>query len=172
MAKGPSFDVAAAHKYFAAQCFNQAWDLIEKKDRTPEDDRMMVALNQASIYHWLQRDDCNDQRLSVGYWQASRIQAILGNAPEALRYAKVCLDHSGALPPFFLGYAHEALARAHRLAANPRAAQEHLDAALELAAKVGEKDDRELLLADLRALGHVLGGERMQSETVTHPASE
>ena len=152
MTKRPSFDLAAAHKYFAAHCFNQAWDLIEKKERTPAEDRMMAALNQASLYHWLQRDDCDDQRLSIGYWQASRIQAILGNAPEALRYAQVCLDYSRALPPFSLGYAHEALARAHKLAANAGAAREHLDTALGLAARVGKKDDRELLLADLHAL--------------------
>lgn len=67
------FDAAAAHKYFAAHCFNQAWELIEKQARTAQDERLMVALNQASIYHWLQRDDCDDRRLSVGYWQASRI---------------------------------------------------------------------------------------------------
>jgi hypothetical protein len=30
-----NFDLAAAHKYFSAHCFNAAWDLIEKKDRTP-----------------------------------------------------------------------------------------------------------------------------------------
>jgi hypothetical protein len=151
MAK-PTFDVAAAHKYFAAHCFNAAWDLIEKKDRTPEDDRMMVALNQASLYHWRERDDCNDQRLSVGYWQASRVQAVLGNAPEALRHAEVCLGHSGALPPFFLGYAHEALARAYSVANDARAARGHLDAALALAGKVAKKEDRELLLGDLHAL--------------------
>ena len=152
MAKEPGFDVAAAHKYFAAHCFNAAWDLIEKSDRTPADDRRMVALNQASILHWLHRDDCSDERLSVGYWQASRIQALLGNAPEALRQAQVCLEYSGALAPFYQGYAHEALARAHALAGDPALARSHLDTALELAAKIGKKDDRELLLADLRAL--------------------
>ena len=148
----PDFDIAAAHKYFAAHCFNQAWDLIEKEKRTPEDERMMVALNQASIYHWQQRDDCDARRLSVGYWQAARIQAILGNAAEALRCAQVCRDYSGALAPFYLGYAHEALARAHQLAGNSRAAREHLDAALGLAANVADKEERELLLTDLRAL--------------------
>ena len=51
MAKAPEFDLEAAHRYFAAHCFNTAWDLIEKKNRTPEDDRMMVALNQASLFH-------------------------------------------------------------------------------------------------------------------------
>jgi hypothetical protein len=152
MAKAPEFDVSAAHKYFSAHCFNKAWDLIEKTDRTPEDERLMVALNQACIYHWLQRDDCNNQRLSVGYWQASRIQAVLGNAAEALRFGEVCLSCSGELKPFYLGYAHEALARAHRLAANAKDSARHLRSAQDLAVKVGEKSERELLIADLEQL--------------------
>ena len=66
MAKAPDFDLEAAHKYFAAYCFNHAWDLIEKADRTPEDDRALVALNQASLFHWSQRPDNDDKRRSVG----------------------------------------------------------------------------------------------------------
>jgi hypothetical protein len=152
MAKAPEFDVDAAHMYFSAHCFNNAWDLIEKTDRTPEDERLMVALNQASIYHWLQRDDCNNQRLSVGYWQASRIQALLGDAAEALRLGEVCLSYSGELKPFYLGYAHEALARAYGLAANEKESARHLKTAEELAAKVGDKGERELLAAGLEQL--------------------
>jgi len=152
MAMAPEFDVTAAHKYFSSHCFNRAWDLIEKTDRTPEEERLMVALNQACIYHWLQREDCNNQRLSVGYWQASRIQAILGNAAEALRLGEVCLSYSGELKPFYLGYAHEAVARAHGLAQSPRESAHHLGLAQELAAKVGDKSDRELLVADLEQL--------------------
>lgn len=152
MAKAPEFDVPASHSYFSTHCFNKAWELIDKTDRTPEDERLMVALNQASIYHWLQRDDCNNQRLSVGYWQASRIQALRGNATEALRLAEVCLSYSGELAPFYLGYAHEALARAHKLAANAVDAASHLSSAQRLAAKVGDKDERELLVADLDQL--------------------
>jgi hypothetical protein len=45
MSNNPSFDISAAHKYFAAHCFNAAWDLIDKPGRTAEDDRMMVALS-------------------------------------------------------------------------------------------------------------------------------
>jgi hypothetical protein len=107
----PAFDVEAAHKHFAAHCFNRAWDLIEKKDRTSEDDRLMVALNQASVYRWLQRPDCGNEQLSVGFWQASRVQSLLGNAAEATRQGEVRLLYSGELKPFYLGYAHEALAR-------------------------------------------------------------
>jgi hypothetical protein len=112
----------------------------------------MVALNQTSIYHWLQRDDCNSEKLSVGYWQASRIQALLGNAAEATHFAEVCFSYSGALVPFYLGYAHEALARAHKLAGRAVDAKRHITIALDLAANIGKQSDRDLLDTDLREL--------------------
>ena len=151
-AKDPSFDIQAAHKYFAAHCFNSAWDLIEKKDRTPEDDRLMVALNQASIFHWLQRPDCSNERLSVGFWQASRIQSLLGNAAEARRHGEVCMSYSGELAPFYLGYAHEALARAAKLVGDTKLMLTHKAAARKLANDIKEKDERDLLLNDIEAI--------------------
>jgi hypothetical protein len=157
LAKTPDFDVTAAHKYFAAHCFNSAWDLLEKPIRTAEDDRLMAALNQASIYHWLNRPDCTPKRLSVGYWQASRIQSVLGNAAEARRFAEVCLSYSADLEPFFLGYAHEALARAAHMAAENRLAETHFKLASDQAALISVKEDRELLTKDLDSLRQALG---------------
>jgi hypothetical protein len=148
----PDFDLAAAHTYFAAHCFNRAWDLIEKPDRSPADDRLMVALNQASLYHWLNRPDCTDRHLSVGHWQASRIQALLGNGIEARRQAEICLGFSGDLAPFFLGYAHEALAQAALLLGDKAGARAHLATAEDQAALVESADDRALLDGDLAAL--------------------
>jgi hypothetical protein len=148
----PAFDVEAAHKYFAAHCFNRAWDLIEKKDRTSEDDRLMVALNQASVYHWLQRPDCGNEQLSVGFWQASRIQSLLGNAVEATRQGDVCMLYSGELKPFYLGYAHEALARAAKVAGNAELALSHKEEAKKLADDIRKIDERDLLLKDLESI--------------------
>lgn len=129
-----------------------AWNLIEKPQRTPDEDRLMVALNQASIFHWSSRPDCDEKRLSVGYWQASRIQAVLGNAVEAGRYAEVCLGYSGKLEPFYLGYAYEALARAAVVAGERGQAAEYLTRADAQAALVKREDERDLLLKDLAAL--------------------
>jgi hypothetical protein len=151
-AKNPAFDAATAHMYFAAHCFNRAWDLIEEKDRTAEDDRLMVALNQASIYHWLQRPDCGNQQLSVGFWQASRIQSLLGNAAEARRQAEVCLSYSGELSPFYLGYAHEALARAAKIAGDKDLTRSHKEQAKTLAGTIKGKDEQDLLLKDLDSI--------------------
>jgi len=152
MAKQPEFDVAVAHKYFAAHCFNAAWDLIEKPVRTAEDDRLMMALNQASLYHWLQRPDCDNRRLSIGYWQAARIQGLLNNAAEARRFAEVCLSHSGDLEPFYLGYAYEALARAAHLAGEVEEAGACKARAKDLADAIKKPDERQMLLKDLESV--------------------
>ena len=104
MAPAPDFDVAAAHRYFAATCFNAAWDLIEKSDRTPEDDQRMIALALASLYHWSERPDCGAMQRSVGYWQTSRVHALAGLASEAQRYGELCLAVSGGLAPFYGNY--------------------------------------------------------------------
>lgn len=159
MSKQADFDLAAAHKYFSAQCFNQAWDLMDKAERSPEQERLMVSLSQASLYHWSQREDCSNKNFSIGYWQASRIQSILGNAAEALRHAEVCLAYSADLEPFFIGYAHEALARAHHVAGDSAAAAKQLEAASTYCDQVSETDDRDMLAADLKQLAGSLSAD-------------
>ena len=69
MAKEPEFDLQVAHRYFSATCFNQAWELIDKPERTAEEDEAMVQLSLASTWHWTQREDCTPANLSIGYWQ-------------------------------------------------------------------------------------------------------
>jgi len=152
MPSAPTFDLVAAHKYFAADCFNKAWDLIDKAERTPEEDRLMVALNQASVFHWLNRADCTSENLSVGVWQASRIQALLGSAAEARRQAEACLAYSHALEPFYIGYAYEALARAELLAGDSAKAAEHLENARGHAGRIANTDQQAMLLKDLDSL--------------------
>jgi hypothetical protein len=105
----------------------RAWDLIDKTRRTPNEERLMVASCLASIYHWSERPDCSDPNLSVGYWQASRVYAVLGNAAEAL-------------------------ARAEALTGSQAKVSEYITLARELAAQVTEKDDRDSLLKDLDSI--------------------
>lgn len=152
MTSPPDFDLAAAHRFFAADCFNRAWALMDLDQRTSEQERLMVALNQASIYHWLQRADCTAQQLSVGHWQASRIQVLLDHADEALRQAEVCLSFSAGLAPFYRGYAFEAMARAEALANRLLPAADYKQRALDLAADVSDAADRQRLLDDLATL--------------------
>jgi len=152
VSRTPDVDLEAAHRHFAAHCFDAAWELMEKAGRTPDEDRAMMALCQASIYHWTQRPDCAPQNLSVGYWQASRIAVLLGWPDEARRHAEASLAYAAGLAPFFLGYAHEALARAARLAADTPTARAQLAMARAYAGQVTDPEERELLERDLADL--------------------
>ncbi|MGD9140909.1 MAG: hypothetical protein PVJ42_05160 [bacterium] len=151
MADEPGFDVKAAHKFFAADCFNRTWGLMEKSDRTSEDDEQMLLLTFASQWHWSQREDCAPTNVSVGYWQISRVFAILGQADNARRYGHLSLealkDETGL--PFYFGYAYEALARAEMVAGDKARMDEYLAKAREFADKVPYPDSKKLLTDDL-----------------------
>lgn len=151
MAKKPEFDIDAAHKYFSAACFNKAWDLIDKPNRTAEEDEEMIRLSLSSTWHWTQRDECTSQNLSIAYWQTSRIYAILGHASNAKRYAELCLGVSQGdeIPPFFLGYAFEALARAEMVAGNQEKVEKYLQEAHQIVAALTDDNEKKMLGDDL-----------------------
>jgi hypothetical protein len=154
MSTEPTFDLLEAHRYFATECFNQAWDLIEKEVRTAEEEEEMLNLSMASLFHWTQRPDCTDKELSLGYWQVSRIFAITGRPENATWYAEKCREvtEDAELPPFYLGYAYEALARAAMAGRNKQEAMEYIAQARELAKQEQSDEDRQLLLDDLATI--------------------
>ncbi len=152
MANKPTFNIEHAHTYFSANCFNMAWDLIDKPDRNYEDDEQMIRLTQSSLWHWTQRSDCKDKNLSIGCWQASRVYALLGQADNARNYAQLCLEKSPKGDRFCLGYAYEALARAELIAENAETAQEHLAKAWQHAEAVSDDENKQLLVNDLNTL--------------------
>lgn len=146
----PEIDLEQAHRHFAAYCFNTAWDFIRKTDRTPEEDEQMIRLAHASVWHWTQRPDCSDRTLSIGYWQLSRVYALVGDASTARRYGELCLLKSDE--PFYVGYAHEALARAASVAGDTAKAREHLDEARRQAESIRNAEHRQWLEKDLETV--------------------
>jgi hypothetical protein len=154
MADQPDFEVAAAHKYFSTHCFNKAWDLIEREYRTVEDEEEMLRLTLASHWHWTQREDYGPTNASIAHWQTSRVQAILGQADEARRYGQLALEASQEeeVPPFCLGYAYEALARAEGVAENHQEMEQYLRQARLVAEEIPDVETRKQLLADLKSI--------------------
>jgi len=150
----PTIDEPEAHRFFSAHCFNRAWDLIRKSDRTDLECAQMLLLSQASLWHWTQRLDCTPKNLSIGHWQLSRVYALLGQAEDASRSARMCLRYSENTPPFFIGYAHEALARSEAVAGDEAAKARHLAEARRHLAEVTNERDAAMLRADLQSLEH------------------
>jgi hypothetical protein len=154
MVKKPDFDLQAAHKYFAAECFNRAWDYIDKRVRKPEEDDRMLQLSLASLWHWTQREDCTSTNLSVGYWQVSRVYALRRQVDEARRYGQLSLEAALAdgVLPFYRGYAYEALGRAESVAGNLDETEKFLVQAHQVAAGLSDPEEKKALLKDLATI--------------------
>jgi len=152
MGKDPGFDTALAHRFFSADCFNKTWELIEKSNRTRDEDEQMIRLGQASLWHWTHRPDCKNMQLSIGYWLLARVQALVGRPEEARRHADLCLQHSQGEVPFFVAYAYEALARAEKMAGNTSLMAKYKAEAARLAETVEDADDRKQLIDDLASI--------------------
>src|SRR5579864_6933302 len=74
----------------AIRCFNSVWDLMEKEDRTTEDDDLMVHMAHASRYHWGQIG--KPENVARGEWQVSRVYAVLQRPEPCLYHAQRVLD--------------------------------------------------------------------------------
>jgi hypothetical protein len=147
-------DDAKVHENFSVYCFNTAWDLMDKTERTSAEDEDMLRLSMASCWHWTQRPDCTNQHLSIGYWQISRIHSMLGRSIEARRYGELCLavSHDDAVAPFALAYAYEALARASAIAKNEARKLEYIDLANKVIETISDADTQKMLLDDLATI--------------------
>jgi hypothetical protein len=154
MAKKPDFDLQAANKYFSTECFNRAWDYIDKPRRSISDGDKMLQLSMASLWHWTQREDCTPTNLSVGYWQVSRAYALLRQPDQTRHYGQLCLDVSQqeSVEPFYRGYAYEALARAERVADNEDEMEKYLIQAHQVATSITDPEGKKQLLKDLATI--------------------
>ncbi len=139
------------HKDFSVDHFNQVWGIIDNADRSADDADNMLALAHSSLWHWKQRDDCTPMNLSIGYWQVSRVYTLFSNAEMALRFANSCLKISleNTIPPFGIGYAYEAVARANLLSGNLDSVNSAIENAHQQVADITDNDDKASLQKDL-----------------------
>jgi hypothetical protein len=143
---------AEAHRHFSADCFNRAWELIEKESRTQQETTTMILRAMASLWHWTQREDCSAQNMSIGYWQVSRVLALAGEGGLATRFGTLCLEVSATVAPFYRGYAYECLGRAAVVSGAMEDAARYLAEARRCVAEIQDPQDRRQLEADLDTL--------------------
>jgi hypothetical protein len=147
----PSLD-AGDERQLAAGLFNYVWVLLEKPDRSAEDDDRMVHAAHASRYHWEVAG--GPVQWARGEWQCSRVYAVLGRFEPALHHARRCLELATrhGLSPFDVGAAHEALARSYWMAGDAAKTAEHVALARAQSAGISDEEDRAILENDLASL--------------------
>jgi hypothetical protein len=79
-------DEREAHQYFAIEAFNGAWELIEKPNRTPDEDALMLERAFASRWHW--GFVGGPEQWATGDWQIAHVSSLLDYGWMAQQYAR------------------------------------------------------------------------------------
>src|SRR3954451_23988074 len=138
--------MARDHRQWGVDLYNATWQLIESR----EDDDLMLHKAHASAYHWSQAPACTPVNRARAHWLVSRVSALAGLPDAARHHAEACRRwcEENAIADWDLAFAHESLARAHKLAGEPF--EDEVAAAR--AVPIAEDDDRDLLEKDLQDL--------------------
>ena len=141
------------HRQLGVDLFNHTWTLLEQEQRTADEDDAMLNAAHASRWHWSRASE-EAKHQARGEWQLARVYAVLGRGEPAVHHARRCLDWCGRgdVEDWDLAFAHEALARAHRVAGNPEEAERHKRLARELGDAIADPDDRAQFDADFATL--------------------
>jgi hypothetical protein len=138
------------HRELAVAANNRTWELLGNDARTDADTREMVHVAHASLWHWLQCGDVeNEQR---GEWLVSHVYAVIGRAEPAVFHALRCLEitEAAGLQGFDRAYAYEAMGRALALA-NDETAAEWRARAEAAGAEIADPEDRAIFEADFKS---------------------
>ncbi|WP_238378835.1 hypothetical protein [Halalkalibacillus sediminis] len=137
------------HKEEAVSNFNLTWDLIDKVNRSKEEDLLMIHQAHASRFHWGQIG--TPIELARGEWQISRVYALLQMGESALYHAEMCLGYceENDIGDFDLAFAYEALARAYKVSKFKTMSEKYYDLAMRAADDIEKPEDRNHFLSEL-----------------------
>ena len=140
------------HRKHAVNQFNLVWELLDKKDRTPDDDTRMIHAAHSSRFHW--GEIGTDLEKERGEWQISRVYSVLNIPEAAMRHAKLCLDicRENNIGDFDIAFAYEAMARANDLYGNQAEYAEYRELAEEAADGIEDTDNRNYFLSELKTI--------------------
>ncbi len=160
MSDKEEFDEKEWHKKTGIKLFNATWDLIDKKDRTIEENDQMIHSAHASRYHWGEAvaagtPKTGPMNLERGDWQISRVYSILKRPESAIYHAQRCIDicEKNNIGDFDIAFAYEAMARAYAIAGNNEADfQKYFSLAKEAGNKIEKEEDKKYFFSELETI--------------------
>lgn len=140
------------HKKQAINNFNYTWDLIDKNDRTKEDDLEMINAAHTSCFHWSKIG--TPLNVLRGEWQISRVYSLLNMGDVALYHGKYSLElcENNGIGDFDLAFAYEAIARAHMVNKNLDEMNTYLELAKSTAENIAKEEDKDYFLSELNSI--------------------
>lgn len=152
--------VQGFHRKTASELFNYVWELLDKTERTEEEDRIMIHAAHASLFHWLQVQDPENE--FIGEWQISRVYSTLGKGESALYHAEISLGvcEKNKFTGFNLACAYEALARAYWVLKDRENALNFLQKSAQERENITDEEEKKLIDGDLENLSTLINGDQ------------
>jgi hypothetical protein len=150
------------HRAIGIQLFNRTWALMDKQDRSVEENDAMLHMAHASAHHWrAEGSGATAHNLARSEWQVSRVYTVLRRAEPAGYHARRCLEicQANGIGDWDLAFAYEALARAASTAGDLAAANSWAEHARQAAEDIAEDEDRDAVLADLATIPRLSSGD-------------
>jgi hypothetical protein len=138
------------HRRLAVELNQLVWRLLEKPERSVEEDDTMLHAAHASAYHW-QPVPANVP--ARGHWLIARVHVMLNQSQPALYHARRSLElcEDRACEDFDWAYAYEGMARANAAGGQTEEAREFRRRAREAGEAIRGEEDRNLFFSDLDA---------------------
>lgn len=143
------FTDAITHRKLAVDLFNHTWDLLEKEERTVEEDQRMIHGAHASRFHW--GEVGKPRNLAVGEWQIARVYSTLRRPEPALHHARWAVEiiEENGITGFYRASAYEGLARAYSVAGEKEESEVYIERAKAEGKLITDEEEREVLFRQL-----------------------
>jgi tetratricopeptide (TPR) repeat protein len=157
-----TYTISQAQLYFAVDFHTKTWELLDKRQRTAEENERMIGYAYASLAHW--RTAGTAARHQRGEWMLARVYSELGDGRQASQHAYRCAEiiqgNPAEMSDFDFAFSYEAIARAYAVAGERAEAERFIKKAKEAGEKIKEGDDRTTFFAELK--GGEWHGVRME----------
>ena len=144
----PFEDAIKTNRWFAVECNNTAWDIIEGGNRSPEAIDSMITAAHAARWHWQRAGAAINELRALNLLAYAYLTA--SNIPNALHYARACYAITETAPEgltdFDRALACGALAKATAQSGDTATAGPLQEQAMAIAEALPDKDDREVVL--------------------------
>ena len=134
----------------AIRNFDEAWELIDKQNRSKEEDLLALGKAYASLLNWKSAGGPTEE--ARGEWLISRIYSLLNMGEAAvihgLNSVNICNLHD--IGDFDLAFAYEAVTRGYGIIGDIKEKGKYYAMACEAAENIESSEDKDYFLSEFK----------------------
>ena len=140
------------HRSLAVESYNHCWGLLERNDRSQQEDIDILTCAFASRYHWSFAG--GPEQWATSDWMVSRSAAAIGEGSLSLTFALRANDavQEFDAPDWLVASAAEGLARAYAALGSEQNRDAWIHSAENLVEAIADQEDRALIASQLASV--------------------